>query len=43
MKHIAFASMDELRSALESAGTLFADTPNYTDIEPVLQISEVLG
>lgn len=42
MAHIGFASMDDLNKALETGGPLFADVPNFTDIQPVVQISEVL-
>lgn len=38
-----FRSLDEARSALSQAGAALAsDLPNYTNIRPVLHISEVL-
>ncbi len=37
-----FNSMEEFGQAFAAAsGTLMADLPNFTDIEPVIQISEV--
>jgi uncharacterized protein (TIGR02118 family) len=39
-----FESMEEFGKAFEKgAPTLMADLPNFTDIEPVGQISEVIG
>jgi uncharacterized protein (TIGR02118 family) len=42
--HFSFESMDQLQAAMGSEGTgkVLADVPNYTDITPVLQISEVV-
>ena len=41
--HISFTSMDDLQKALGMGGSLFADIPNFTDIQPVVQVGEVLG
>lgn len=43
MAQLSFASMDDLKKALERGGELFADIPNFTDIKPTVQISEVIG
>jgi uncharacterized protein (TIGR02118 family) len=44
MAHITFASLDDLNQAVSSHGAeLFADVPNFTDITPLVQVSEVLG
>lgn len=41
--HVEFSEMNDLKRGLEQhAGELLADVPNYTDIEPEVQISEVL-
>lgn len=40
--HIRFASMEDLGKALAQGAALFADIPNFTDIEPVVQASEVI-
>src|SRR5688572_13598314 len=37
---LSFASMDDLKKAIDSGGELFADIPNFTDIRPVVQVSE---
>lgn len=42
--HVEFSSLDNLRRGFEAhADELLADVPNYTNIEPQVQISEVLG
>ena len=43
MAHISFASMDDLNQALKAGGELFADIPNFTDLQPAVQIGEVVG
>ena len=41
--HVEFSDMDDVRRGLqEHADELLADVPNYTDIEPEVQISEVV-
>ena len=42
--HFTFASKDALDAALGSSGTaaVMADVPNYTNITPVIQTSEVV-
>ncbi|HET8696047.1 MAG TPA: EthD family reductase [Gammaproteobacteria bacterium] len=43
MCHLWFDSVAAFEGAFEpAADTILADIPNYTDIEPVLQISEVM-
>jgi uncharacterized protein (TIGR02118 family) len=42
MAHLLFDSVEAFQSAFAPhAETIMADVPNYTDIEPVFQISEV--
>jgi uncharacterized protein (TIGR02118 family) len=43
--HVTFASMDEFNAALGSplTGDVMADVANYTNIAPVMQISEVVS
>ena len=42
--HVYFNSLDEFQSAMKAHGReLFADVPNFTDIQPQIQISEILG
>ncbi len=41
--HVEFSDMDELKRGMERhAEELLADVPNYTNIEPEVQISEVV-
>lgn len=40
---LRFRSMDDLKQALATGGELFADIPNFTDIRPTVQVSEVIG
>jgi hypothetical protein len=43
MCHFLFDSFDGFLAAFTPhAGMLRGDTPNYTDIKPIIQISEVL-
>lgn len=37
-----FASMDNLQAALEVAGPVLADIPNFTNTEPKMLIGEVI-
>ena len=42
MGHLYFDTVEEFQAALEPhAQELMADIPNYTDTQPVIQISEV--
>jgi uncharacterized protein (TIGR02118 family) len=42
MAHLLFDSMDEFQSSFgPHMETILADIPNYTDIQPAMQISEV--
>ena len=42
MGHLFFDSVEAFQSAFgPHAETIMADVPNYTDIQPVIQISEV--
>ncbi len=42
MGHLYFDSVDDFQSAFEPhAEEIMADIPNYTNVEPVLQVSEV--
>ena len=41
--HLIFESLDQFQEAFASTGDqLMADIPNYTDIEPQLQFSEIV-
>lgn len=41
--HLLFESVAEYQAAFQrNADTILSDIPNYTDIEPVLQTSEVM-
>ena len=41
--HLIFESLEAFRSAMAAHGeALAADIPNYTDLEPSVQISEIL-
>ena len=43
--HFFFSSTDDIGAAMGSEGTgaIMADVANYTDIQPVLQTSEIVG
>jgi uncharacterized protein (TIGR02118 family) len=42
MAHLLFDSVEAFQSAFgPNADSIMVDVPNYTDIEPILQISEV--
>jgi uncharacterized protein (TIGR02118 family) len=42
MAHMLFDSVDAFQKAFEPhADTIMGDVPNYTDIQPVVQLSEV--
>ncbi|MGH7392689.1 MAG: EthD family reductase [Candidatus Rokuibacteriota bacterium] len=42
--HVYFNSLDDLQKATRAHGQeLFADVPNFTDIAPQVQISEIVG
>jgi uncharacterized protein (TIGR02118 family) len=42
MGHLLFDSVEEFQAALATHGaTLLADVPNYTNAQPVFQVSEV--
>lgn len=43
MTQVSFASMEQLNEALGRAQPLLADIPNFTDIQPVMQVSEVVS
>ena len=41
--YLSFESMEAMQAAMDAHGaTLRADIPNYTDIQPVVQVSSVL-
>ncbi|MFY0681588.1 MAG: EthD family reductase [Thalassovita sp.] len=40
---MAFAGMDNLQAALEVAGPVLADIPNFTNVEPKMLIGEVIS
>jgi len=43
--HFYFETMDAFQAALAKTGTgeVMADVANYTNIEPVMQVSEIVG
>ena len=43
--HFEFPSVDSFRSAMASdaTGAVMADIPNYTNINPVIQVSEIVS
>lgn len=42
MAHLAFDSVEEFQKAFgPRADAIMGDVPNYTDIQPIMQISEV--
>ncbi len=42
--HVYFNSLADFQKAMAAHGAeLMADVPNYTDIQPVIQISEIVG
>ncbi len=41
--HLYFASMDAMKAGMGGAGEALADVPNFTNIEPVVQTSEIVG
>ena len=43
--HFVFESSDALQAALgsEQTGAIMADVANYTDVQPVIQTSEIAG
>lgn len=41
--HLYFRTLEDFRSAMEERGDeVLGDVPNFTDIDPVLQVSEVV-
>lgn len=44
MVHFFFESMDQFQAAMggEGTGAVMADVPNYTNITPVMQVSEIV-
>lgn len=40
--HLYFNTMEDLQSCMAKTSDLMADIPNFTDIQPQVQISEVL-
>jgi len=43
MTHLSFDSMDATTKAMGQVAPLMADIPNFTDIQPAVQIGEVVG
>ncbi len=43
--HFEFPSVDAYKAAMgsEATGAVLADIPNYTNIIPVIQVSEIVG
>jgi hypothetical protein len=40
---MVFAAMENLQAALEGAGPVLADIPNFTNSEPKMLIGEIIG
>ena len=40
---MVFVSMENLQAALEAAGPVLADIPNFTNSEPKMLIGEIIG
>jgi uncharacterized protein (TIGR02118 family) len=40
--HFYFESVEALQGSMGSMGEVIADVPNYTDSQPVLQVSEIV-
>ena len=41
--HLTFESLETFSAAFEAAGSdLLADMPNYTNVDPIVQISEIV-
>ena len=44
LAHLTFNTLEEVHQAFQAAGrAVMGDIPNYTDIEPTVQISEIIG
>lgn len=42
--HLYFESLEDVQQAFAGSGEeIMADVPNYTDLEPQVQISEIVG
>jgi uncharacterized protein (TIGR02118 family) len=40
--YLYFKSMEDMQKALSHAGEMMPDIPNFTDVQPQVQISEIL-
>ena len=44
LAHLTFNTLEEVHQAFQAAGAaVMGDIPNYTDIEPTIQISEIVA
>lgn len=41
--HMVFDSPEAFQAAQQSAGPALADIPNFTNVQPVLQVSEIVA
>ncbi len=41
--YMYFNSMQDLQKCMASAGEMMADVPNFTNVQPQVQISEIVG
>jgi uncharacterized protein (TIGR02118 family) len=42
MAHMYFNTMEDMQKCMAGAAEMMADIPNFTDIQPQLQISEIV-
>jgi uncharacterized protein (TIGR02118 family) len=42
MAHMYFATIEDMQKCMAGAPELMADIPNFTDIQPQVQVSEIL-
>ncbi len=42
MAHLYFNNMQDLQKCMATAGAMMADVPNFTNIQPQVQISEIV-
>ena len=41
--HLHFSNMNDMQKCMAGSGELMADVPNFTNIQPQIQISEILS
>ncbi len=43
MAHLHFNNMNDMQKCMAGSGELMADVPNFTNVQPQIQISEILS